>query len=138
MNSLLKQGLFDFFEVREVTLHTAYKLHLDGQRNIEFYSNEELEGLSKYLSWSEIRPYIFELIKGTKSPSYLKIILSTTPDHTKKISTEASTFFLNIVYKEGVIQCTTGTAYTTFSLDKTPEQTWDQKMTKFLISNQFV
>lgn len=138
MNCLLKQELFDPFEVREVTLHTSYKLHLDGRRNLEFYDNEALEGLSEYLSWSELRPKVFELIKGTKSPSYLKIILSTPPAKTKEISEAASTFFLNITYKEGAIACITGTAYTSFSLDKTPEKTWDDKMTKFLISNKLV
>lgn len=138
MNCLLKQELFDFFEVREVTLHTSYKAHLDGARNTDFYNNDELEGLSEYLSWSELRPYIFELIKGTKSPTYLKIILSTSPSDTEKISKEASTFFLNITYKDGDISCITGTAYSSFSLDKTPEKAWDAQMTKFLISNQLV
>lgn len=138
MNCLLKQDLFDSFEVREVTLHTSYKAHIDGRRNVDFYDNEELEGLSEHLSWSELRPHIFELIKGKKSPSYLKVILSTCPAKTLEISEEASTFFLNVSYKEGAISCITGTAYTSFSLDKTPENTWDDKMTKFLISNKLV
>ncbi len=138
MSCLLKQSLFDLFEVREVTLHTSYKMHLDGKRNIDFYDTEEEEGLSEYLSWYELRPHIFELIKGSKSPTYLKIILSTSPSKTQEISDAASTFFLNITYKEGAISCITGTAYTSFSLDKTPEQTWDQKMTQFLISNKLI
>ncbi|HHX62970.1 MAG TPA: hypothetical protein GX707_20000 [Epulopiscium sp.] len=144
MNCLLKQNLFDTFEVREVTLHTSYKMHLDGRRNTDFYDDMESEGrsecqgLSEYLSWSELKPHIFELIKGTKSPTYLKIILSTSPLKTQEISEEASTFFLNITYKEGAISCITGTAYASFSLDKTPEQAWDQKMTKFLISNNLL
>lgn len=138
MNYLLKQELFDFFEVREVTLHTSYKSHLDGTRNTDFYNTDELEGLSDYLSWSELRPHIFELIRGTRSPTYLKIVLSTSAEDTKKISTEASTFFLNITYKDGEISCITGTAYSSFSLDKTPEKAWDDQITKFLISNQLV
>lgn len=138
MNCLLKQDLFDTFEVREVTLHTSYKMHLDGRRNTDFYDSAEFEGLSEYLSWSELKPHMFELIKGTKLPSYLKIILSTSSKVTQEISHEASTFFLNITYKEGAISCITGTAYSSFSLDKTPEQTWDHKMTQFLISNNLV
>ena len=138
MSCLLKQDIFDFFEVREVTLHTSYKLHLDGKRNMDFYESHELETLSEYLPWSQVRPSIFELIKGKKSPTYFKIILSTSPESTQEISTEASTFFLNITYKDGAISCITGTAYSSFSLDKTPEQTWDNKITKFLISNNLV
>ena len=138
MNYLLKKDLFDLFEVREVTLHTFYRLHIDGRRNTDFYNTDEKDNLSEYLLWSEIRHYIFELIKGTQSPTYLKIILSTSHNETQDISPEASTFFLNITYKEGAISCITGTAYASFSLDKTPEQTWDQKMTKFLISNNLL
>lgn len=136
MNCLLKQDLFNQFEVREVTLHTSYKLHLDGARNRDFYSQDEFESLSNYLSWSEVQPHVFEHIKGTKSPSYFKIVLSTSPEDTKKMSTEASAFFLNITFKDGAINCITGTAYASFTLDKSPEKVWDDKMTKFLIANQ--
>jgi len=138
MSSLLKQGLFDHFEVREVTLHTFYKLHIDGKRNIDFYSEAEIEGLSEYISWSEMKDYIFELIKGKKSPTYLKVILSTTKHETQDISLDASTFFLNIVYKDEAIQCSTGTAYTTFTLDKTPEKAWDDHITQFLVSHKLI
>ena len=67
----MKKDLFDHFEVRNVTLHTFYKLHLDGKRNKEFYTDEEKEDLSEYISWGEMRDYIFEVIKGKKSPTYL-------------------------------------------------------------------
>ncbi|HHX62534.1 MAG TPA: hypothetical protein GX707_17750 [Epulopiscium sp.] len=138
MSSLLKQDLFDHLEVREVTLHTFYKLHIDGKRNMDFYLEDEIEGLSEYISWSEMKDYVFELIKGKKSPTYLKVVLSTTQHETQDISLDASTFFLNIVYKDEAIHCTTGTAYTTFTLDKTPEKTWDDQMTQFLISHNLI
>lgn len=138
MSCLLKKDLFDHFEVREVTLHTFYKLHIDGKRNKEFYTEEEKEGLSEYISWAQMRDYIFELIKGKKSPTYLKVVLSANEHETQEISSLASTFFLNIVYNEGISQCTTGTAYTTFSLDKTPEKAWDDKMAKLLASHQLI
>ncbi len=138
MNCLLKQNVFDDFEVREVILHTFNKLHIDGKRNKAFYQEEETQTLSEYLAWSEMRSYLFELIKGKRPPTYLKVILSTTDQNTKAISSDASTFFLNIVYQEEKIQCTTGTAYATFSLDKSPEKAWDDHVTKFLISHQLI
>ena len=138
MSCLLKKDLFDHFEVREVTLHTFYKLHIDGKRNMDFYTEDEKEGLSEYISWAQMRDYIFELIKGKKSPTYLKVVLSTKEQETQDISSDVSTFFLNIVYNAGAIQCTTGTAYTTFSLDKTPEKAWDDKMVRFLSSQELV
>lgn len=138
MSYLLKQELFDRFQVREVTLHTSYKTHIDGKRNVDFYDGDELDGMGEYLSWSELRPHMLELIKGSKSPSYFKIILSTSPEQTQQISDAASTFFLNITFKDRIISCITGTAYASFSLDKTPEQTWDKKMTEFLISHSLI
>ena len=138
MSCLLKKDLFDQFEVREVTLHTFYKLHIDGKRNKDFYIDQETEGLSDYITWAEMRDYIFEAIKGKKSPTFMKVVLSTNQQESQEISSVASTFFLNIVYNEGAIQCTTGTAYTTFSLDKTPEKAWDNKMAQFLASQQLI
>ena len=138
MSCLLKKDLFDHFEVREVTLHTFYKLHIDGKRNMDFYTEDEKEGLSEYIPWAQMRDYIFQLIKGKKSPTYLKVVLSTKKSETEDISSDVSTFFLNIVYNAGAIQCTTGTAYTTFSLDKTPEKAWDDKVLRFLSSHELV
>lgn len=138
MKYLLKDTLFDNFEVREVTMHTFYRLHMDGKRNIDFYDTDQREGLSEYITWVELRGHIFELIKGTQSPTYFKIILSTPFEKTQSISPEVSTFFLNITYKDGVIQCTTGTAYSNFSLDQTPEKIWDNEIKEFLISQQLV
>lgn len=138
MNYLLRQDLFDHFQVREVTLHTFYKLHIDGKRNTDFYPEGTSDNLSDYVAWSEMKDYIFQLIKGDTSPSYLKVILSTTKDQTQEISSDASTFFLNIVYKDASIQCTTGTAYTTFTLDKTPEKAWDDQITRFLLSKNLI
>lgn len=138
MNKLLKSELFDNFLVREAVLHTAFKSILDGHRNIDFYNTDEQEGLSDYLNWGEMRPYVYHIITGSKSPSYFKIILSTNQVKTAAISTDVDTFFVNITFKNGEIQVSTGVAYKTFTLDKSPEKIWDEKIKQFLFKYEFL
>lgn len=138
MNKFLKSELFDNFLVREAVLHTAFKSILDGHRNIDFYNTDEQEGLSDYLSWGEMRPYIYHIITGSKSPSYFKIILCTNKTKTTAISTDVDTFFVNITFKSGEIHVGTGVAYKTFTLDKSPEKIWDEKIKQFLFKYEFL
>ncbi|MEG0388587.1 MAG: DUF5721 family protein [Niameybacter sp.] len=138
MNKLLKSDLFDGFLVREVVMHTAFKSILDGHRNIDFYNTDDQEGLSEYLNWGELRPYAYHIIIGTKSPSYFKIILCTNDQKTAAISDQADTFFVNITFKAAEIQVSTGVAYKTFTLDKSPEKLWDEKIKHFLFKYDFL
>lgn len=138
MNKLLKSELFDNFIFREAVMHTAFKSVLDGHRNKDFYNTDEQEDLSEYLNWGEVRPYIYHIVIGTKSPSYFKIILSTNIAKTTAISNEVDTFFVNITFKNGDIQVNTGVAYKTFTLDKSPEKIWDEKIKQFLFKYDFL
>lgn len=138
MNKLLKADLFDNFLVREVVMHTAFKSILDGHRNIDFYNSDEQEGLSEYLTWGELRPYVYHFFTGTKSPSYFKIILCTNTKKTIAISDQVDTFFINITFKNAEIQVSTGVAYKTFTLDKFPEKIWDEKIKQFLFKYEFL
>lgn len=138
MNKLLKADLFDSFEVRECIVHTSFKAIIDGKRNHDFYSTEELEELSSYLSWQELRPHAYQMIIGAKSPTYFKIILSTNKQKTSSISGEVDTCFLNITFKDNQITCSSGVSYKTFTLDKTPETLWDDKIKNFLFKYEFL
>lgn len=141
MNRLLKTNLFDTFEVREVTMHTAFKLVIDSQRNTAYFKNDEHllnDPLSEFLSWGELRPYVYELMQGNRLPTYFKIILSTNAAKTLQISSVATTFYLNILFKEECITCSTGVAYQTFTLDKSADQLWDKRMEQFLLKYDFI
>lgn len=138
MNKLIKSDLFDSFLIREVVIHTSFKSILDGHRNMDFYNTDEKEGLSPYLTWGEMRPYIYNLILGSKSPSYFKIILSTNRTKTEAISDQVDTFFVNITFKSSEITVSTGVAYKTFTLDKSPESIWDNKIKNFLFKYNFL
>ncbi len=141
MSKLLKSDLFDTFEVREVVAHMAFKLILAGERNQDYFKDileEETSNLSHFLTWGEIRKHVYELMSGHKLPTYFKIILSTNTEKTEGLSPDASTFYLNITFKDNQMSCSTGMAYKTFTLDKSSEQLWDEKIKNFLFKYQFI
>jgi hypothetical protein len=143
MSKLLKSDLFDSFEVREVVIHTAFKSYFEGTRNLEFFENaltssDEAQVLSPYVTWAEVKASMYQLILGKTLPTYFKIVLATSQEKAKTLSDTASALFLNITYKENVITCSTGVAYSVFSLDKSPEEIWDEKIKAFLFKHEFM
>lgn len=141
MAKLLKSDLFDTFEVREVIAHMAFKIIISGERNQDYFTDlneESLEPRSDYLAWGELRRHVYELMQGSKLPTYFKIILSTNKEKTASLSTDASTFYLNITFKENQISCSTGMAYKTFTMDKSSETLWDEKIKNFLFKYEFM
>lgn len=141
MSKLLKSDLFDSFEVREVAIHVSFKMILDGKRNTDYFQdiNEDPEKVySTYLTWGEVRKHVYELMQGTKLPTYFKIILSTSREKTHQISPDVSTFYLNITFKNNQTTCTTGTAYSVFTLDQSADHLWDERIKDFLFKYQFI
>lgn len=141
MAKLLKSDLFDTFEVKEVVAHVAFKMVLDGKRNKDYFediNDAPLDTYSEFLTWGEIRKHVYELMMGKKLPTYFKIILSTNQEKTKQLSLDASTFYLNITFKDNQMSCSTGTAYKGFTLDKSADQIWDDRMKRFLLKYEFI
>lgn len=138
MSKLLKSDLFDTFEVREVILHTAFKMMLDGKRNADYFDREDPLFNTIYLSWHEMRKYVYELIQGTTLPTYFKIILGTNAEKTVALSQDISTFYLNIQFKENNIICSTGVSYKHFSLDQSADTLWDKHIKEFLFHHHFI
>ena len=141
MAKLLKSDLFENFEVREVIAHTAFKLVIDGKRNLNYFNdiqNDPDTVYTEYLSWSELRRHVNELMQGHTLPTYFKIILSTKAEKTQQLSPDASTFYLNITFKNNLITCSTGTAYKGFTLDKSADEIWDECIKKFLFKYEFI
>lgn len=139
MAKLLKSDLFDTFEVREVIAHMAFKMILSGERNEDYFNDINTDtSLSHFLAWGDIRKHVYELMLGNKLPTYFKIILSTNTEKTTSLSPDASTFYLNITFKDNQISCSTGMAYKTFTLDKSSEQLWDERIKNFLFKYQFI
>ncbi len=138
MLKLLKTDLFDSFEMREVILHTAFKMIIDGKRNKDYYDTANSAEYSLYITWGEIRKYIYDLIQGSRSPSYMKIILAANDKKTASLSEDASAFFLNISYKDNGLICSTGVSYKSFTLDQGADKIWDKRIKDFLFQYDFI
>lgn len=137
MNDLLVENKFDDFLVTEATITTYNTFSIDGHLNKSFYTEEEYEQLSEkeLSSWQTIRPICFSLIKGHKTPTKFKIVLALSKkeistllesNHLEYLAHDINGFYLNLVYSDNTLTCTTGTSLKVFSLDKTTENLWDK------------
>lgn len=135
MASLLKGDTFDAFLFRQGELVTFASFVIEGKRNLDFYTAEEqAQGLSRFVRWEEMRPFLFHAIKGNKLPKSIKLVFSLSEEKTAHLpNTKAA--FLNILFKEHTILCTTAVSQETFSLDKSGEKLWEEYVRKFFKKN---
>ena len=137
MHQLLKGGVFDLFEAREVYINTFTSFEIHCNYHKDFFPPDSAQD-RKYCLWKEIKPYAFDIIKGSRLPKLIKIILAADKEKTNEISSNASALFLNITYENGNITCITGSSTKNFTLDKTVEYQWDAFVSEFLKQNQVV
>ena len=136
---------FDAFLVEEASVTTFNTFEIDGHIVKDFYTSEEIEAaggaLPVFSQWKDIRPICFQLIKGKKTPVSFKVVLHASPELTAQIAqnpecgVDASlirSLGLNIRYDKGRVTCVTGTAFTTFIMDKSVDTLWDQYIRSFL------
>ena len=147
MNALLLSEQFDSFLVEEAIITTYNTFHIDGHLVKDFYTNEELELLESeeksttFSCWQDIRPFCLQLIKGKKTPVSFKVILHAAPLLIEKIAANPEcgvaanlirSLVLNIRYDNGKVTCITGSAFTTFVMDKSVDELWDAYMRQLL------
>ncbi len=137
---------FDGFLLSEAVITTFNTFTIDGFLNRDYYNDVEQEELKErtYSTWKEIRPICLQLIKGNKLPLTFRITLRMKQENTSAILTrneltglyDVDCLQLNILYKNGIITCTTGIALRQFTLDKTLDQVWDTMVRKFFTKSQ--
>ncbi len=143
MARLFQKNDFDDFLVSEAEVQTAAGYKINGHRNHSFYSEEELKGLKEpdFLSWTELKPLVFQMIRGSKTPQLLSVVFRLTDDTVEqlladsgaKISRkEISGAYVNLRYQAGELMIVTGTSFCTFVLDKAFEQRLDSYAKEFL------
>ena len=149
MNALLLSEQFDTFLVEEAVITTYNTFHIDGHLVKDFYSSEEWEQLENnelsatFSCWRDIRPFCFQLIKGKNTPVSFKVMLHAAPALLEKIAANPEcgvaaslirSLVLNIRYDNGKVTCITGSAFTTFVMDKSAERLWDTYVRQLLSS----
>lgn len=143
MSQLLLHNVFDNFLMSELDITTFTSFHISGKLNHDYYSTDELEELKdrKIANWNEIKPFAFNLIKGNKLPSAIKIVFALTPENIEKLinksgvplkAEEVNGLFLNIRYENGNLSLVSGTSLRTFTMDKTLDYAWDNYIKSFL------
>lgn len=141
MAMLLTNSLFDEFVLKEMELQTFTSFHVSGQFHENFFSKEELEQRDTDVLWGEIREIAFSIIRGSKSPLMMKIVFQLPSALVDKLietlggklrSDDVGGLYLNIRFEKNELHIITGTAITTFTLDKTLDIEWDGWVKRFL------
>ena len=145
MNHLLAADTFDSFLLAEAIVSTANTYQIDGHINREFYTKEELEDQKlcpyDFSQWQDMRGMIYNLIKGKRTPLFMKLILHLKPEVTGKLLAgggssvtpeQIKALVLTIKYDSGHAVLTTGSAYHTFVMNKEPDAIWDRAVSQFL------
>lgn len=142
MQGLLSGNLFTAWQLRSLTLSVLTRIELDGAINGEYLTEEERKARTcPYILWEEIQPKVRTLIAGGHTPTQMDIILAMDPAKVKDMNAEQVeslhlTIHYETVHEEGgktsqKLTLVTGTSMKTFTLDKTPERTWDEAVPRF-------
>lgn len=133
MNKLLKEDIFDNFEVRSFEVETIVKYEIMGNINQEYLSDNEERF---FVKWKELKPFICAIIKGNKKPKYMKMIFSLEEKAVENLCENAKAMFLNVNYANDEILVTTGTSQKSFSLAKMEDKVWEDAVLKFFAKNE--
>ena len=148
MQCFLNTKAFDSFLLKELKLTTYNTFTIDGRIHKNYYDTAQAKELEtedslSFSSWENMRPIVYDLIKGKRLPLQFHIVLYLSPSHAETLlkkenaPTEAvEALACNIQFSSNTLYVTTGVAYKSFTMDKTVENIWDETMEKFL--NRFV
>ena len=138
---LFLRSKFDSFEICEADFVTFGTFHIDGRLQKDYFDTGEQEVMDvlEYTLWKEVKPFCLSLIKGKRLPLQFKIVLRLYPGHPLCKENEAlqqeaekQSLFLNILYRDKRLTCTTGSAALAFEPGRKPGQEWDAAAGSFL------
>lgn len=149
MQKLLIQKVFDQFYLLEGEVATFASFKIDGELNSAWYTSDETEILEgrQYSRWAEVKPVIFQLMKGRKLPVHFRFVLQLSEAntewllnkyHLESVKEQLTGLYLNIRYQGQKLVCVTGLSYRTFVMDKTLERLWDETARQFMKQNHIV
>lgn len=132
MGQLFHEDMFDRFNVRECEVTTFTTFYTDGKRQDDWYDTEEkVEDNTGLVTWKQLKPFIFEWIKGRKTPHKMKINYC----HYMGNGDVGS---MRVQYENGQLHLITGYMQREFTVDKSRQQQWDENCILFLKKNKIV
>ena len=143
MNKLLLGSDFDHFLLVEGNVTTFASFRIDGKLQDDFLDTAEKEALSGrcYESGGDFKSFFLSIIKGKKTPLNFKFVFTMSPGQIRTFvkqegihiqPDDVQGLYMNLVFDGQNLNCITGTSMKVFSLDKSLEQAWDQKIRSFL------
>lgn len=136
MSHLFMKETLDSWLVSEVTITTHNTFQVDGRLHKDFYGETIPDELAscEYSPWSLLRPLCFGIIKGSRTPLYMKLVLQLNSSMVENILSESAApfvpedingLFINIRYEDGSLSITTGSSLRAFSMDKTLDEAFE-------------
>lgn len=143
MEKLFLKDTFDGFQLVEAVIVTSNTFMIDGHIREEYYTKEEWEELAeKQVSrWGSLRPLCFQMIRGKKSPESMKLVFKMAEGGVEKLLTKSGLpfqvsdvegLFFNVRYEGQKLILTSGVSMKLFTLDKSLERFWEQRLEGFL------
>lgn len=141
MGKLLKGENFDGFLLKEGFLRTSMEYRFQGRVFPEYFDTEEQEKhTEEYTYWGELKPFVFELVKGKRTPLAFSFTLLLTKNATTEllarravnVGEDSPSLFLQIRFEHGIGRMITGTARNTFTLDKSLDEAWDAEVKQLM------
>lgn len=145
MNKLLASDMFHHFLLSEATIVNGVTYSIDGHIS----RKDETELCEDYphalASYEKMQSHIYDMIKGTHTPSYMKFVFCLSPENVAKTLAsvgsslhpeDLSGMYINLTYQNDQILATTGVSYSIFTKDKTLEQEWDRLVRVFFTKNE--
>ena len=141
MAGLLNGTLFKSWEFRSLEAGLISHVSIDGKINRPYLTEEERNARQgNYLLWDEIQPKVKMLIQGGHTPSSLSLTMAIPPERiTDAPADSVESYQLNIRFEttdesgnaRTRLMLVTGVSTKTFSMDKTPDRVWDQKVPEY-------
>ena len=142
MQKLLIGNAFDTFLLCEGEVDTSNTFSINGRINQKFYNADELEAIpDEFVYWRDIKHIFFEMIKGHKVPSKMKLVFALSKTKYSDIlmksqmaisESEIGGLYIHVMFEDNSPHIITGTSINTFTMDKTLDKYWDKTISNFL------
>ncbi len=119
VRKLLKDVEFDSWKFIQSKIQKNITYEIDGQNIREYYGSKDID---EYVSWVDVKPIIYEIIKGQKLPISMTIVLKLENEDVDKSFGRV----INIKYLNNEMRVISAFSYSTFSLDRSEESKWDK------------
>lgn len=142
MSKLLLQDTFDTFLLKEAEITVAVTHTIDGTLHPDFFDKADFS--DPWIRWGDIRQHCFSIIKGKRTPLHFTFVFRLSSDHMIRLLSQnslsllpeqVSGLYLNCHFDGTRLLCTSGTALTFFTLEKTLEHLWDESLQNFFRQN---